>query len=312
MFNTFIRFISLFFFGLAVWLIIQEVEHAGFSQLIDIIRNTPLWVFGLAGIFVVLDFIILACYDLTALEYIKQKLPFETVFKTATIGFAVSNTAGHSFASGGAIRYLFYTPLGVSRDNIFILIAFETLTLFMGMGIIYVIATGLSIFFPQILIHSPLHTFYIASAFIIIGFICYLVLIIFPKQSFKIKGVTLKAPSIKLTFQQILIGITDNFLLSLVFYCVLRYYIGTPFLPVFIVFSIAQITAQVSQVPGGLGVLASLFILLFPHTITQKAGILAALFMFRVIYFFIPLLLAGLYLIGHIAITRFTHNRTNI
>ncbi len=291
-----IQLISLFFFGLAVWLITQEIEHIGLHHIIQMIISVPIWVIAIACIFTLLDFFVLTEYDLTALNYIQKKLPFKTVFKTASIGFAVSNTVGHSFVSGGAIRYLFYTPHGIRHNQILILIAFETLTLFMGMGFVYVVATGLLPFTSTLHNMNHIITFYIASFIILCVFFLYFFLIVWDKRTIKINNVVLKAPDIKMTLRQLIIGLTDNFLVSLTFYSILRYYIDTPFLPVFIIFSIAQITGQFSQVPGGLGVLASMFILLFPHTAVQKSSILAALFIFRFVYFFIPLPLAGIFL----------------
>ncbi len=304
MLNRIIRLIGLFFFGLAFWLVAKEVERVGLSHLITIITETPWWVIGLASIFILLDYIVLSGYDVTALDYIGKKLPFATVFKTSALGFAISNTVGHSFASGGAIRYLFYTPQGLSRHNILILIAFETLTLYIGMGLIYLIAIILSLFIPNILAHFE--TFYIAAGFVSIIFLIYFFAIVYPKHTLKIKNTFFKAPSFKITSMQCFIGVVDNFLVSIVFYCILRYYVETSFLPVFIIFTIAQITAQFSQVPGGLGVLSTLFILLFPHTLSQKAGILAGLFVFRFLYFFVPLIISSFYLIFHIIYNQIT------
>ncbi len=296
MFNRLIQFVSFFFFGLALWLIIKEVEKVGLEKVWQLMSSTPLWVLLIAGFFVAADFIVLACYDVLALDYIRYKLPFRTVFKTSAVGFAVSNTVGHAFISGGAVRYLFYTPLGVPRAQILLLIAFETLTLFMGMGLIYVIAVLLTPFTPDLTDKSHLETYYGVSFLIVCAFLGYWFWVIRSKRNVKISGVTLKAPSGRLTGLQLLVGVADNFLVSLVFFSVFRYHLETPFLPVFIVYTIAQITALVSQVPGGLGVFTSLFLLLFPHAMTEKAAVLASLFVYRVIYFIVPFLLALIYL----------------
>lgn len=305
MLNRTIQLISFFFFGLALWLIIKEIDRVGWHHLVQTVLSTPLWVIGLASIFVVLNFFILTGYDLLALDYIRQKIPFQTVLKTACIGFAVSNTVGHSFVSGGAVRFLFYQPLGVSRSHILLLIAFETLTIFMGMGFAYIVAVGLTFGMPDIAEHFHFDGLYGATCLILITFILYYVFIVLQKRKFRIGGIVLSAPTSKMTLAQLTIGFLDNFLLSLVFYSVFRYYIETPFLPVFVIFTIAQITGQISQVPGGLGVLASFFILLFPHTSDEKAGILSALFIFRILYFFVPFLLASCFLGMQFLIKRF-------
>lgn len=296
MLNRIIQLVSFFFFGLALWLIIKEVEKVGVAHLWHLMRATPVWVVLLASVFIAADYVAIACYDVLALDYIRQKLPFSKVFKTASLGFAVSNTVGHAFISGGAVRYLFYTPLGVSKAQVLVLIAFETLTLFMGMGLIYVVATFLTPLAPELNDAAHLAVFYGVSALIIVAFLVYYFFVVVSKRSITIGGVQLKAPTKKMTLMQLLVGFADNFLLAVIFYCILRYHIETPFLPVFIVYSIAQITGQASQVPGGLGVFASLFLLLFPHAGDQKGAILASLFVYRTLYFFVPFFLALIYL----------------
>ena len=294
--NKLIQLLSLFFFGLAFWLILKDVEKVGFSTIVQMILQTPIWVVLLALFFVFCNYLTLCGYDALSLDYIHTKLPFKTIFKTSALGFAVSNTVGHAYISGGAIRYLLYTPFDISRAKILILIAFETLTLFMGMGLIYVTATFLLPFSDELNTAHYLKTFYIVSFSIIIAFICYIYLIIKPKKNLRIGGVTLKAPDKSTTYLQLLIGFTDNFLLSVIFYTFLRYHLEVSFLSVFIVFTLAQITAQASQVPGGLGVLTSLFLLLFPHAESDKGSILTSLFLYRITYFFIPFFLSLFYL----------------
>lgn len=297
MLNKIIQFISFLFFGVALWMIIREVDKIGWQYLFNLILSTPTWVIALAGLFVLSDYIALAGYDILSLDYIRQKVPFKTIFKTSSVGFAVSNTVGHAFASGGAIRYLFYTPIGISRANVLALIAFETLTIFMGMGAIYVVATALTPFSHHLIDATHLRTFYIASILIIGAFLIYYFQIVYKKRKLKIGGVELLAPTGKMTLAQLCVGLADNFLVSMVFYCILRYHVDTPFLPVFIIFTVAQITSLISQVPGGLGVLTTMFLLLFPHEVADKAGIIGSLFIYRVVYFFIPLFLACMYLI---------------
>lgn len=294
--NKLIQLISLFFFGMAFWLILKDIEKVGFDTIVQMIIQTPYWVILLALFFVLCNYLSLCGYDALSLDYIHIKIPFKTTFKTSALGFAVSNTVGHAYISGGAIRYLLYTPFNVSRAKILLLIAFETLTIFMGMGFIYVIATLLLPFSEELNNTQHLKTFYIVSAIIILTFILYWYIILLPQHNLRIGGVTLKTPDKITTYLQLLIGFTDNFLLSVIFYTFLRYHLEVSFLSVFIVFTLAQITAQASQVPGGLGVLTSLFLLFFPHAQTDKSAILASLFLYRITYFFIPFFLALFYL----------------
>ena len=98
-----------------------------------------------------------------------------------------------------------------------------------------------------------------------------------------------------MTLRQILIGSMDMIATSLVFYTLLRYHLDVHFFHVVSIFLLAQLIGISTQVPGGLGVFEGMFLYLFVHTPPEKAPILAALITFRIMYYFIPLGLSGLF-----------------
>lgn len=292
MFNKLIQLIGLFFFAFAIWLIAKEVEHVGLEHLKELILKTPVWAILLALLFTFFDFIALYGYDALALDYIGKKLPFRTVLKASCIGFAISNTAGHSYASGGAVRYLFYIPAGLSQLEVVKIIAFETVMFFIGMGSIYILAVGFMFFDPSFAHYEHQVALYASAGGLVVLFFIYYYYFVAPERSFKMHGVEIKAPTRNQTIGQILIGLADNFLVFLVFYVILRSYLDVSFVSVFIAFTIAQVIGITTQIPGGVGVLAGIFLYLFPHAAHQKGEILAALIVFRVLYYFVPFILA--------------------
>lgn len=296
MFDKIVQLISFFFFGVAIWLIAKEVDKVGLSHLTNLVLSTPFYIILIALLLTGFNYLSLTGYDWTALEYIGKKLPFKTVFKTASIGFAISNTAGHAYASGGAIRYLFYTPCQLSRAQILMIIAFESLSILLGIGVVYIIAIGLEPFVGILNSYPYLTLLYIAAFLVLCGFVAYWLFIIKPHKKLTLGSIQIKAPSLSMTFKQMLVGFFDNFTICLVFYTVLSYHIPSDFMPVFIIFMIAQVLALTSQVPGGMGVFEGLILYLFPHTPEQKGPLLAALIAFRVLYFFVPFVLSGLYI----------------
>ena len=65
---------------------------------------------------------------------------------------------------------------------------------------------------------------------------------------------------------------------------------GAPGLLTFLtIYAVAMVTGALSHSPGGLGVFEGVILLLMPEA--PKAGVLAALVMFRLIYTYIPFLL---------------------
>lgn len=298
MLDKIVQWIGLAFFGIAVWLIAKEVHHVGADYLGRLILETPAWVIGLALVFMVADYGALIGYDGLALAYIGRSVPRRTVVEAAGIGFAVSNTAGHAYLAGGSIRYLFYVPAGLTKAQVVTLIAFESLTILMGMALAYVIAVSLAPFEAVLGQYPHVGWLYGSAVAVVIGIAAYWVFIIRPKRSVSIGGQVIRAPSPRMTIGQFGLGLLDNILVFLCFYVLLRYHVGAgaSLILSFVVFIIAQTIGLTSQVPGGIGVFEGLFLLLFPHTTDQKGAILASLAVFRALYFFLPFILASAYL----------------
>ena len=295
MIKRIVTFITWGFFALAVWIIAKEVRLVGEKHLIHLICSTPLTVIGLAGIGIILNYLALSGYDWLALDYIGKKLPYGKVLKIASLSFAFSNTTGHTYASGGAVRYLLYRPMGLSQTEILKMVLFETLTVFIGISVSFLLAIGLG---PFEGLHSPIISqgLYLIAGVLLLVLISYYLLGVIHPREWKIKKVNLPAPTTRMTLAQISVGVLDNLLLFCVFYIFLRYYMPAPFFETFTVFILAQSIGFVAQVPGGLGVFEGAFLYLFPHTPLQKSSILAALILFRIFYYFIPFLLAIGYL----------------
>lgn len=297
MLDRIIQIIGLVFFGFAVYLIGKEVEHIGALHLWRLIISTPWWVVGLVLLFTFLDYIAFFGYDWLSLEYIKQKIPTKDIIKASSIGFAISNTTGHAYAAGGSIRYLFYTPLGLSHVAILKIIAFESITILMGMALAYVVAVGASYFNPALDGYMYLPYLKWSALGVLIAIFLYYWIFVRKERVFNVASVAIQTPSLNMTFKQFFVGFMDNLLICLVFYVALRYHMDANFISVFIVFIIAQTIALTTQVPGGIGVFEGLFLFLFPHAIEHRSAVLASLAIYRVLYFFVPFILAGLYLI---------------
>ncbi len=299
MIDKIVRLVGLFFFGVAVWLIAKEVEKVGLEHLKSLIFSTPLVIVFCVLLFTFFDFLALSGYDFLALKYIGKKVPAKTVLKTSGIGFAISNTTGHAYVSGGSIRYLFYTKEGLTKLDIVKMIAFESVTFLFGMVFAFFVAV-LAAPLSHVLDarYQYLKKMDWVCVIIAVLFCVYWIFVVKPERKIKISGELITSPSKKMTIRQILVGFADNVCVSLAFYVVMWYHLKSPFLPVFIVFIIAQAVGVSSQVPGGLGVFEGLFLYLFPHTLEQKAGILAGLAVFRVLYYFVPFVLAAVYLTG--------------
>ncbi len=296
MLDKLIKVMSFIFFLAALWLIKKEITLVGWQNLWQIIRTTPPIIVGLGVTITLCNYLILSGYDLLGLYYIQKKLPFLKVLQMSSVSFAISNLAGHIYASGGAVRYLFLKPFQFKKRDIFMLISVETLTILLGLAFAFVVAIFLETITGTLKNYHYLSLLYLSAFLIVAGFLFYFEEIVKKGRSFLLGKMVLKTPDVWQTVLGLIVGFFDFMTMFLVFYAFLDYFLEVHFINVFIIFTTAMMLSYLSQVPAGIGVLESLFIILFPHGTLDKGGILAAFALYRVVYFILPFLLASLYI----------------
>jgi phosphatidylglycerol lysyltransferase len=209
------------------------------------------------------------------------------------LGFAISNNAGHAVVSGGAIRYRLYTRWRIRGADILKMLTISGFTYFLGASAIVVIGYFLipsAVFNNSMGVSMGLNTLFIFCTTVLLTY--FAITLIFHKKSIKIGDVKFQVPSTQMAFSQTILGITDSVLAGLVLYFCLTPFVNIPFTTFIGLFVIAQTTGVFSQVPGGIGVFESVFMLALPDTI-DKANIFGALLAYRIIYYVLPLIGVG-------------------
>ena len=116
------------------------------------------------------------------------------------------------------------------------------------------------------------------------------------RKPLELFGWRIPLPPLKLTLYQIVIACGDLLVAALVLYTLLPPIAGG-YLRILGVFMLAFVVAVLTHVPGGYGVFDALIIHFLPQD--QGASVVAALLVFRVIYYWVPLLIAGVMLGYH-------------
>jgi phosphatidylglycerol lysyltransferase len=209
------------------------------------------------------------------------------------LGFAISNNAGHAVVSGGAIRYRLYTRWRIRGSDILKMLTISGFTYFLGASAIVVIGYFLipsDVFHNSIGISMGLNTLFIFCTTVLLTY--FAVTLMFHKKSIRISKVNFQVPSVQMAFAQTILGITDSVLAGLVLYFCLIPFVEIPFTTFIGLFVIAQTTGVFSQVPGGIGVFETVFMLALPDSV-DKANIFGALLAYRIIYYVLPLIGIG-------------------
>jgi phosphatidylglycerol lysyltransferase len=286
--------LSLGLFALSIWAIRQELHQHSPQDIVNGIAIIPIGALVLAVLITGANYGFLTGYDTLATYFVRHPLPYRKTALVAVISYAISNSVGFALLSGSAIRYRFYTAWGLTPGQIGQIIAFCNLSFWIGLFAIggLVFATEpLSV--PGIL-HLPFDTVH-PLGIIFLGIItAYLILSSFSRRPLKIRGWVLPHLPLNLSLAQIAVTSCDWALAAAVLYVLLP---AHPALNYFIFFGsylLAQIAGIISNVPGGLGVFETVLLLLISPPIASDQ-LLGALLVYRVVYYFLPLLMgAGL------------------
>ena len=302
--------LPLFLFGLALFIVHNQLKTHHIDHIFQSVKAVPVRILVLAVALTVFNYIVLAGYDLLALRYTgHSQIPVSKVLAASLISYSISNNTGHAWASGGSVRYRFYSAWGIPGWDVLKISLFLTVTYFLG-----ILTLGLfsGLLLPKILLHplknpQMIHWLTVICALSLGG---YWIAVFFWKKPLTIKGLEFRLPSIAMTFGQTVIAAIDVVLSSLVLWVFLSGRVDISFTLFLLVFVLAQVTGVISQIPGGIGVFESAFLWLMTaiqstqHQHQHHPSLIGALFLYRTIYYFLPLMLAGGGLLSYEAFAR--------
>ncbi len=241
-------------------------------------------------------YLALVGYDWSALRYIRKRLPLPLVAFTSFVGYALSNTIGASWLSGGAVRYRIYSRVGLNATEIALVIAFTTLGF--GIGEVLVGGTALTVqpeIFAGYFGWSPDWVRWGGGALLVL-FVAALILrsrhegsVRWGKHEFRLPDTSILAG--QMGFSVLDIGFAGTTLFLLLPDSTLGI---AGFLAIF---AVALVIGVLSHVPGGIGVFEAVMLTaLTPFMPAEQ--ITAALVVYRLVYYLVPFLLGTLLLIA--------------
>ncbi len=293
-----IGFIGSVLFLAAFWIIHRELKIHSYREILRHLSEYSLITLLSSLLLTGLNYAVLTGYDGLAIRYIGQKIQIWKMMLTSYIAYVFSYNVGLSVFGGTAIRYRMYTAFGFSVSDIAKIVGFNILTLWSGF---FALAGGIFLFEPlaiQTHFALPFSTVRPLGALFLLIVTSYVGWSWLGKKSVRVGRWAIDLPSKKYTAVQVLISSVDWVLAGGVLYILMPPDLPFSFFGFLAVFLLAQLTGLVSHVPGGLGVFESV-VLFFFSPIIPAPKILASLFAYRVIYYFLPLLIAMLLLAGH-------------
>lgn len=286
--------------AVAFYLLREKLSHLDWKMFWEGLRNISGWrVAGALGL-VALNYVILTGYDLIAVRYLKKQLPIWKVMMGAVVGYAMSNVLGWIFG-GTAVRYRMYSSWGFSFKEIVAFVSILSLTFWLGMFLLAGVAfTLLPVRLPETISGIPLRRVTLFEPHIwgwifLIVVAGYLAACAWWRRPIRWGKDEFQLPPLSVSSQQLLVSAADFALASATLYVLMPAGIAN-FSTVLVAYLAGMILTVTLHVPGGFGVLdlTLLSMLQASKGSPEEAAIAAGLVVFRVIYYFLPALVAGL------------------
>ncbi len=243
----------------------------------------------------------LVVYDLLAFRYVEKVLPLGKIALASFISNAFTVNVGNSVLSGGSVRLRLHSAWGVPAGDIGRIMFFCLLATWQGWCLLAGVLFTLAPFPLPASIHLPVASLRILGILLLMGAFTVLGASWGRRRIVLFSRWPLALPSPALTAAVSVIAAGDWALSAATLYVLLPPQTSLSLVPMTGIFLLAQVVGVASQVPGGLGVFESAFLLLLPASIPRSSA-LGALLAFRGIYYLSPLALAALLLGGEEAL----------
>jgi phosphatidylglycerol lysyltransferase len=280
----------------AFWLhhLLGKYHWRDILERVQAISNTKLL---RAAFFTFAGYGCLTLYDALAVRFAGARVPYPRVALISFMGYAIGHNVGFNSISGGAVRYRAYTALGLSAKQIATIIAFGTLTFFLGASVLL----GVSLLSNAGMSGSVLHVHawlaLLAGGLLLVAVGAYLWLVCTRHAPLKFRKIVIPVPKPRVAFAQIGISCVDMLCATSVLYVLLPREAAIGFFAFAGVYLLALAAGAISNVPGGIGVFEFVLLLLMPAVPEDR--LLGALIAYRAIYYFAPFAIALVLLGAH-------------
>jgi len=291
--------LALVLFVLGVLALMHLLHKAGPHEIAAGIHQTSWTQLGLALAGTVVGYAALVSYDFFGLRFIGRHLPAPTVMLAGFLGVAFGSNLGVSAVSGGAVRYRIYAPKGLGALDVAMVSGYVAMAMGLGLTVVGLVAL---IFHPGAAVALlPYRGWMIqsgATAALVLTLVVMLYLSVSGRQ-LTLWHLNLRMPPPRDLGAQALAAVIDVAAASFTLWVLLP--ADRPDLVSLVpVYAAAIMIGVLSHVPGGVGVFEAVVLGTLPHGVPPGPA-LAALLVFRCIYYLLPLASAVLLMVLHAA-----------
>lgn len=273
-------------FALATVLVYRALQQYSIGEIVDSLSEISLRHLALGAAFTAASFVCLTGSDTLAVRYTGSDLPYRKIALASFTSLSIGHTLGLAALSSGAVRYRFYTSWGLSAGDVGRIVLFCGMTVMLGLLTMGALA---SLIRPGLVadLFGLGPTAVIAIGIVLLLLVgAYLTLAALVHRPIRIRNFELPVPRLRLALGQIAVGTTDFLLVAAVLHQMLSASSDVGYFPIAAVYALANVTAIVTHVPGGLGVIEAIVLSVVPG-----ANVVGALIAFRGLYYLLPFLI---------------------
>lgn len=284
----------------AAYLLYRALSRYQLSEISDALSSISIERLAAAGAFAAASYLCLTGFDALALRYVGKPLSYPRTALASFTALSIGHNIGLAALSSGAVRYRFYRRWGLSVEEVAKVIIFCGATVAIGLSTLGGAAALWQSQLAQKLSGLGQGAVLLLGGVLVSVPVVYLLMAASYRGRIGFRRWSMEAPPLRLAIGQVVIGTANFALVAGCLHQLLQAVKNVGYMEVASAYAIANATAIVSHVPGGLGVIESLVVFLIPG-----ASVVAALIAFRALYFFVPLLFGGtMFLISEFAISR--------
>ncbi len=244
------------------------------------------------------SYFLLTLYDVLALRIIGKPLPYRTAALASLTSYTLSHNLGFALLTGGSARYRIYTAAGLAPADILRVIAAASITFWSG---VLAMAGAALLFHPAPLqlggwSIDPAIQRYVGGA-LLVALAGAVVALGRSGGTIRLLRWSFPQPTVGQALVQPILAACDLAAASAALFVLVPGATMAVFPLFFLGYALAMIVALVTHVPGGVGVFEAVMVAALPGS--DPATLLAALILYRVIYYLLPLAIAAILLAVH-------------
>ncbi|MEM8570037.1 MAG: bifunctional lysylphosphatidylglycerol flippase/synthetase MprF [Pseudomonadota bacterium] len=279
--------------SLAVVVLTRMSGEVSIADVENALLNTPPSAIGVAIALTVIGFMGMAIYDVVGCQSVAPgKVPPRLAAFAGMTGYALSNALGFHVLVGGPVRYRIYASVGLDAADVGRIVGIAFGALWLGfaalLGLVLVFdPSGL----PALQLVAP-SADRIIGGIILVALAGFVVWVWRAKHKLAFGRWQIPLPGGPVTLLLLFVGVLDIAAAAGVLYVLLPADLSPGFAPFLALFTLALIAGSASHIPGGLGVVEAT--LLIGLGAAGRPDAIAALLLFRIIYYILPLGVAAI------------------